>query len=284
MRLSEGRQRWGALYAALGPHARTVAIGALAGAMAGVVAGGIGGRIAMRVSAMATEDRFQGTLTEAGNRVGDITVGGTLGLVLFGGALIGILGGLIYLGVRRWLMDLGPWKGLGFGLLLLAMLGWVVISGDNFDFHRFGPPPLNIGMFALIFVAFGLIVVALHDWLERVLPRPSRSMVGLVSLGIHAFGLSLALVFALTFVRFGGFGSGGAAILSSLVLWYAVLIMPVAGLLLARAAGRFQGLSDLLGRRRWLVLAVAVLALPVVLGVVLELQAVLDILEADRRG
>lgn len=283
MQLSEGHQRVRALYAALGPHARTVAIGALAGAMAGVVAGGIGGRIAMRISAIAAEDRLQGSLTEAGNRVGDITVGGTLGLVIFGGALIGVLGGLIYLGVRRWVTDLGPWKGLAFGLMLLAMLGWVVISGDNFDFHRFGPPPLNIGMFAFIFVVFGLMVVALHDWLERVLPRPSRSMLGLGSLGIHAFGLLLALVLGLAMVGFGGFGRGVAAVISSVVLLYVVLVMPVAGLLLARAAGQFRGLSDLLGRWRWLVLAVVVLALPVVLGVVLDVQAVLDILEADRQ-
>lgn len=143
------RRGLGAAYGALAPLARTLAVGALSGAVAGAIAGGIGGRIAMRISAIAAEERFQGTLTDADETVGEITAGGTIFLAILGvGA--GALGGLLYLGVRRWLADAGPGRGLVFGLLLLATFGSAIIEVDNPDFHRFGPPLLNISMFAAI--------------------------------------------------------------------------------------------------------------------------------------
>lgn len=262
------------------PVVRAVAVASLAGAADGIVAGGIGGRIAMRVSSLMTERSLQGTLTEAGNRVGEITFGGTMSLVLFGGAFIGVFGGLIYLGVKRWLADLGSWRGLGIGLLLLIGFGWIIITGDNFDFSRFGPPLLNIAMFALIFIAFGLLMVPFHDVIERIMTRPSRGLSAVTSLGAYGLGLVLALVIALMLVRFGGFGAGLRQVLSTVVLAYAIIVMPVSGLLISRAAGGFAGLTDLSGRRRWLVIAVVVLALPVGLGVVLDALAVTDILRS----
>ena len=47
-------------------------------------------------------DAVQGRLTEAEERIGDITVGGTIGLVVFVGLFGGLLGGAVYLLVRRW--------------------------------------------------------------------------------------------------------------------------------------------------------------------------------------
>jgi len=212
----------------------------------------------------------------------DITAGGTIELVIFGGVVPGILGGLVYLGVRRWVAGFGPFRGLAFGLFLLAALGWAVIQGDNPDFPRLGSPLLNIGMFALIYVLFGLLVAPLHDWMERALPRPSRSMRGLGSLGIQAFGLLLALEVVVGAVG-NGFGeSENIRPYVMLVSAYLLVAVPVAGAFLARGAGRFQRLSDLRGQRGWLMAAMVVVALPVGLGAVLDMQAVSDIFQASR--
>ncbi len=273
------RRGLGAAYGALAPLARTLAVGALSGAVAGAIAGGIGGRVAMRISAIAAEDRFQGTLTDAEETVGEITAEGTIALIIFGGIFTGAFGGLVYLGMRRWLADAGPWRGLAFGGLLLAMFGWAVIEGDNPDFHKFGPPMLNIGMFAAIYIAFGLLLVPVLDWMERSLPRPSLSAGGLGALAAYGFALLLALA-VLGFAASGGDEENQRAAFTLLPL-YALLAVPALAFLIARLGGGFERLSDLRGRWPLLVAALTVLALPVALGIVLDVRAVSDIFEAD---
>src|SRR3989337_1077371 len=77
-------------------------------------------------------------------------------------------------------------------------------------------------------------------------------------------------------------GRGGARVFFSLLPLYALLVVPIAALLLARAAGRFERLSDLRGQQWAMAAALAVLTLPVVLGSVLGVVAVADIFEANR--
>ena len=74
---------------------RMGAMGLLSGAVAGVIVGGIGSRIVMRILAVVNNE-LSGIPTENGNIVGEITVGGTLGLLIFGGIFAGIIGGLSY--------------------------------------------------------------------------------------------------------------------------------------------------------------------------------------------
>lgn len=130
------------------------------GVGAGVTAGvlwGIGARIAMRAVALA-----DGGPTE-------FTIGGTL-LILFVGALFGIPLGLLFAAVRRWLPGSGRQKGLAFGGGLLALLvvpfallGAGDIGGDVLD----APVLIGTGLFASLFVGYGLAVEAAMDWIER---------------------------------------------------------------------------------------------------------------------
>ncbi len=276
--VENARRGLGAAYGALAPLARTIAVGALSGAVAGAIAGGIGGRIAMRIVAITAGDADQGAITDAEEVVGVISADGTVFLIFLGGAF-GAFGGLVYMGARRWLADAGPLRGLAYGSLLLAMFGWAIIEGDNPDFDRFGYRTLNIGMFAAIFIAFGFLLVPLLDWMERSLPRPSLSAGGLGSLAAYGFGLLLALA-VLGFAGSGGGEENQRAAFTLLPL-YALVAVPAAGLLIARLGGRFERLSDLRGRWPLLAAALAVLAIPVALGVVLDVQAVSDIFEAD---
>jgi hypothetical protein len=79
---------------ALARLARHVGIAALAGVLTGIVVGGLLGRIAMRVSGLMSRPELIGARTENGNRVGDVTFDGTLGLVVFVGVASGLVGGL----------------------------------------------------------------------------------------------------------------------------------------------------------------------------------------------
>lgn len=114
----------------------------------------------------------------------------------------------------------------------------------------------------------------IFDWMERSLPRPSLSGGGLGALAAYGFGLLLVLP-AVTSVGF-------LAQQETLpLLLYALLAMPLGAYLLAHANGRFERLSDLRGRWPLLAAALAVLALPVALGIALDVRAVSDIFEAD---
>jgi hypothetical protein len=258
-----------------------------------VIAGGIGGRIAMRIAAIMAGDEQQGALTDAEEIVGDITFDGTLALIIFGGALIGMFGGLIYLALRRWLADAGPWRGLAFGVLLLAIFGWAVIEGDNKDFHQFGRPALNIAMFAAIFVIFGLLVPPLFDRMQRML-RPPRldwrlgpllvpsdySPAGLGTLA--AIGFSILFAAGMAGAIGSGFGEeGDNAPFFTVLPAYVLLVPTVTGALLRRFGTEFGRLSDLRGRVSALAAALAVIAVPIAFGLMLDVQAITDIFEAN---
>lgn len=140
-----------------------VASAAAPGFLAGLIVGGVGSRLAMRVMAVTSGASVQGTETDFGATVGAITLGGTLFLLLAGGA-VGVLGSLIFLAVRRWLP--GKWwmRGPIFGILLLAVFGRLIIDSDNRDFAVLDPAALAIGMFAAIFVVYGLLFALFHEW------------------------------------------------------------------------------------------------------------------------
>lgn len=70
---------------------RDIARGGIAGGIVGVVVGGLGARLLMRlVTILHTE--AVGAFTDNGNRIGDITLGGTLFLIVFG-LISGVLAG-----------------------------------------------------------------------------------------------------------------------------------------------------------------------------------------------
>jgi hypothetical protein len=152
--------------------ARVVGAGVAAGLVAGFLAGGIGSRIAMRIVAVAAELPFEGVVTENGEVVGEITAGGTAFLLVLG-SLIGLLGGIVYVAVRPWLPGASLLRGLVFGVVLLVALGSLVIDG-GFDFTFFVSPYLAVGLFAGLYLVFGVIVATIADRLDRPPPRPRR--------------------------------------------------------------------------------------------------------------
>jgi len=196
----------------------------LAGLIAGVLVGGLLGRVAMRVSGFTAGPSMVGARTENGNLVGDITVGGTFALVVFVGIASGLLGGILYALLEPWLRGMRPWHGLVYGVALLAAFGFTVFDPFNFDFTRFGSAPLNIAMFAALFVVFGVLTAWLFDRL-RALPALSGTtaravdLLALFSLAMAGFFVASAGVDGLSGNVLVALGIFGALALAALVRW-----------------------------------------------------------------
>jgi hypothetical protein len=151
----------------------TVAVGA--GVGSGILIAGAGGRLAMRLLAVTAGDAAQGRLTEADETVGEITVGGTIGFVIFVTLVFGAGAGALHLLVRRWLPE-GRAGGLAFGALLLVLLATRLdpLRSANPDFSIVGPPWLAVLVFSALVVAHGALVAAIAGRYSRALPLISR--------------------------------------------------------------------------------------------------------------
>lgn len=150
---------------------RTACIGITAGAVSGVLVGGFGARLMMRIMAATSGDRAQGLLTQADERVGRISVGGTLAILLFVGLLTGIGGGLVFVLVRRWLPR-RPWQaGALFGLLgLLLLAPGDPLDPSNRDFLILRPVPLAVALIVMLFVAGGVTLAVVAAGLDHSYP------------------------------------------------------------------------------------------------------------------
>jgi hypothetical protein len=143
-----------------------------AGIAAGVLAAGAGGRLVMRLLA-ATSPEAEGTFTEAGEVVGRISLGGTLGLVVFAGVAAGALSGALY-ALMRPVLPRGRAGGVAFGALLLVLAGARIepLRPANIDFRILGPSWLAVLSFTVLGLLHGMLVAALFARMARTLPRP----------------------------------------------------------------------------------------------------------------
>src|SRR3990172_2553352 len=173
--------RFRSAWRASGPMRWAVALGALSG----VISAGVGARVVMRIIALANPDS-DGVLTDEEATVGDITFGGTMNL-LFLGTVAGIMGGAVYLGLRRWLPVPAAWKGLTWGIVSLLTVGQLLFDIHNADFQIFKPVVMVIALFSVLFLLNGFLVGGLvgrfHP--EPVYPpslRVSRAVTGVLAL------------------------------------------------------------------------------------------------------
>ena len=152
-------------------YVRSVALAIVAGAGAGLLVAGAGGRLAMRLLAVTAGDSSQGLITEADQVVGEISLGGTLGLLVFAGIGFGAVTGFLYMILRRWLPQ-GRLGGLLFGVILLVIAAPLVdpIRRDNADFDLVGPGWVALLVFATLTLLQGLTVAAIAGRYSQRLP------------------------------------------------------------------------------------------------------------------
>lgn len=142
---------------------RTIAFGAMGGVVAGVVILGVGFRLAMRVVAILDPIRSP-----------EFTLGGTISILIFvgalGGGILGILGHLI-----RRAISLGP--AMTAGVLSLGVLAMLFASPDlRTELFELGAGPgMNIPMFGSIAIVYAIAATTLTSRFEaRATPRPVR--------------------------------------------------------------------------------------------------------------
>jgi hypothetical protein len=184
---------------------------AAAGCTSGLLIIGAGGRLAMRALA-ATSGRAQGAETEAGEIVGDITLGGTLGFFLFVGLLGGAFCALLYAVLQRWLPRT-PLRGVMFGALLLVLVSTRIepLRTNNEDFDIVGPAWLAILLFGLLALLQGAAVASLTSRWGATLPLLTEwravprylPLVPFLLLGSTVIVLVIVTGAAVAAVRFG---------------------------------------------------------------------------------
>jgi hypothetical protein len=142
-----------------------------AGIAAGISVVGTGGRLAMRLLAVTGGDDAQGRITEAEEVVGEITVGGTIGFIMFVGILFGVFAAAVYLVIRRMLPS-GWAGGLLFGAASLVVIGPIgdPLRDENPDFDIVGPGWLAVLVFTALALALGVTLAAFTARLSAWLP------------------------------------------------------------------------------------------------------------------
>jgi hypothetical protein len=153
---------------------RDIARGGMAGAVVGILVAGLGGRIVMRLAAIIVPTAA-GSLTENGNRIGEITLSGSLGLILFGGLFFGLSGSVIWVVVSPWIPGSGFWRAILVMPIAVALTGIGLIQGRNPDFQVLGHNGLVVAMLLALVAIAGASIELLDGWLDHRLPRPGGS-------------------------------------------------------------------------------------------------------------
>jgi hypothetical protein len=194
------------------PFVRLVRYGALlfaAGTLAGVLAAGAGGRLVMRLLAITSQESH-GITTEGGATVGEISIDGTLGFIVFVGLAAGLLSALLFV-VAGSLLPRGRAGGVVLGLMLLVLLGarFEPLRADNFDFNLVGPRWLSVLAFAAVAVFQGMVTWALAGRM-RLQPLPIGRYLG----GTRAVIAGRVAVGAVVLLALPGFASAVSDILT----------------------------------------------------------------------
>jgi hypothetical protein len=154
---------------------RTLACVLTAGFIAGMLVVGFGGRLVMRVLAATSGATAQGRTTDAGEQVGEISLGGTLGFFIFAGILVPLVSSLAFIPLRR-ILPRPAWIAGGlFGLLLLASVGVSdPLSPENVDFAILSPTWLAVTLVCLTAVLYGTTFGALVARIDATLVPLNR--------------------------------------------------------------------------------------------------------------
>jgi hypothetical protein len=169
---------------------RDISVGGIASLISGTVILGLGGRLVMFFSRLLHPEAI-GRFTENGNEVGVFTVGGTVGLVLFGGVASGLIAAPVWVVMKPWMPP--RWAVVGLGAVAIG--GFQLVSSDNRDFDILEGPALDIVLLLALVFAFGAVLSVLDRFLDNRLPRADRAV------RVVVYGLVTAV--GLTFVPLG---------------------------------------------------------------------------------
>jgi MFS family permease len=177
---------------------RDIARGGLASLVVGLLVAGLGGRLVMRLATLVVPDSV-GALTENGNRIGDITLGGSAGLI-FAGLFLGPFAGTVWVVVSPWIPGAGLARAIPTVPVSVALGAGVLIQEENRDFRILDHNAVVVAMLVALVAVIGLSIAMVDDWLDRRLPRSTapqaRSTIAYVILTLIGGVLVLPFVVA----------------------------------------------------------------------------------------
>lgn len=178
-----------------------------AGVVTGILVLGLGTRLMMRILAATSPDSAQGRLTDAEEVVGEATMAGTVGFVVFVGVFGGMVTAAIWASLRRWFPSRSWVAGLilaGLGAGLLARPSGL-IDPDNRDFRILSPVWLAVLVTVLILLLYGVSFAVLADrWAARwptIEPTPRGVVAAVPIAAVFAFGAMLIVPAAIMAVE-----------------------------------------------------------------------------------
>jgi len=168
---------------------------ALLGALTGAAIAGEGARLAMRALAALTPTSV-GHITDAGDTIGQITVGGTADILKVA-SVIGAAGAVLYLALRRALPASSLHRPLASAAVVVCLSMLPTVEGNRGDF-RILPVGLAVIAFAVPAFLYGALTAAIVD---RVIGPETRRFarrwqVALLALCLTAVMLNFAAFFA----------------------------------------------------------------------------------------
>lgn len=169
---------------------RTISAATFVGGILGALIGGIGGRLAMRLLFLTTGETVRGAISDDGFEIGRFSLPDTAGLVVFG-AVVGVVGALIYLALRWWLP--AGREPIAFAAIAGLVMGANTVHAGGVDFTTLRPLWLAVLLFVAIPAAFG---AAAGGAMERALRddgffRTGRLWIALAPLLTYLFPLLL---------------------------------------------------------------------------------------------
>jgi len=153
---------------------RDIARGGLAGLLTGILVAGIGGRAVMRAAALLVPEAA-GRFTDNGNRIGEITLSGTLGLVLAGGLFFGLFGAVVWVVVSPWIPGAGWTRALMAMPVAVSLTGISLIQARNPDFLVLQHDAATVVLLLALISLAGLVIAGFDSWLDRRLPSATAS-------------------------------------------------------------------------------------------------------------
>lgn len=204
---------------------RDITRGGLAGLVVGILVAGVGGRLVMRVAALLVP-AANGAFTENGNRIGEITLAGSLALIVFAGLAATVFLAVVWVAISPWLPGRGLVRGLVAMPIAVALAAFGLVNAGNPDFVVLRHDPAVVGiLLALVAVTAPAMAVVDH-WLDRRLPRAAAaaSPAGIVYSVLAVIGLALGSLLVIQSIGSGESQPLGVTVLAAgavTLVWWA---------------------------------------------------------------
>jgi hypothetical protein len=205
-----------------------VAATALSGAIAGFVMAGPGGRLAMRLSAVIDRSAH-GIITEAGAVIGEFTLAGTTGFLVFVGVGGAIIVGLLWSLVSPWLPKNQHRRKVASFAVGIALGGRLAVDGGNIDFLILDPAVLQASIYVVLAGLTGVVAASIEPWMTARL-RAERTGAKVACWAIVAAAAAFVVPFSFLFFSEESCGCisppwlVGGAVVALGFLWLARLV------------------------------------------------------------